>query len=429
MFMMNTLYLFGFVYVLFFIVKINGVKQIISSPPMFIFLVNYFYFFILYVILAPEDLVFKYTNALNIALVFVLSFLLTASVCKMNIRDNAVKSVLRKCTNIKANCKIVVLFLMFLSCKFFLIWSDIGTINPVEIFHISYIKVEGVQAEPGNYILSYVSQPLFWLLLMLSMNYLMENNNNLLLCIVIIGSMWSESCSGSKSFILLPLFYLFFLKNRNAHNINMLKTLCIMGVGALFVAVSLVWLNEIREGNASNDFMASFVYRIDYIPTLSGYLDLYKMFQTIWPPFEFAMNFLPHDVAHFLGIQKHLISFDVHYTQFASESDVLASRAGVGIAAINETLRPFNLNVPLFAAMLAGFVSAICTKFVANILAFEVRRRGVYIFSSIVPALQTIAFFEPGPTMFFKFIFSSIVTILVAMPVLFYMRVIYHVKD
>ena len=405
-----------------------GVRNTISSPVRLIFVANFFYFFVLYALLTINQ-VERYESAKLIIIAFGISFLVSEAILsqiKISTSPFRVSSIL--C--IVPHRSVVLVYFVVIGYLIFEAWNKIGVIDPFKALSTAYSLKSGVKPEPGSYVKILLMNSTIWLLFILSLQFSLTKNKLWLSTIVFSLFLYLQFFSGSKSALIMPFAILFFLRNRVGSEINLYKQVLIVSLAAVSIAFLLVHLNYVRSGIAyKGDFLSAFLFRIDFIPTLSGYIEKHQDFISVWPPFEFLMNFVPSKIAGAIGFERHTVSFDVLYTQFAYENEYrLSSSAGVGIAAVNETLRPLGLNIPLFAAIITGVVSSLATTIAHRLLAMEGKMGGVYLFAAIVPPFHVIAFFEPGPTAFFKILLSMFIVFVLIYPLLRTFGCIRHCK-
>lgn len=343
--------------------------------------------------------------------------------------------VLRPRYDIRFRKTIFPFYVALLIVGLFVTYTNVGTLSPSVAFHRTFLATSGVEREAGSFMFALVHQPALWFMFMVALYLALVNQKSQVLAAFLVGSAaYYGFFTGSKSGVILPFVYWMWvflivksmpwsqtsaIPRRFMSDKQAILTLTLLIALTIAVGYLLVALNELRSGYSSDsDFLEKFLFRVDYISTLSGYLDRHDDFVSQWPPLELFTNFIPGVVADDIGLNKSRLSFDVVYTQFAHNTYRLSSSASVGLAAINETLRPIGLDIPILAAVVAGWIAALLTDHFSRMMMMGQPSRRIFWVAAVVPQLHIVGFFEPGPTLLFKISFSLIVILAGVMPVL-----------
>jgi hypothetical protein len=408
-----------------------GIWGTIGAPARLLFFANSVYFFGLYFLLVPvpsEEIQY----AAGAVLIFLTSF---AAANQLVSKPRARAATTNERRILVVRPSLYWVYIAQLSIAVYLKYQEFGSFNIGTVFSSAYLASAGVAREAGSFVFDLVWSTSLWFVFILVLHAAIARQRSFFLCLwFVLLQTYYGAFSGTKSGVLLPSVYWLLLYWGNAfasgrrlmpnRHIALFRTktmsvisLCI-AAGA--VAYLLVYLNEIRSGyENSGGFVRSFVARIDYVPTLAGYLQQYEYFNHAWPVKELLTNFFPSAIADALGFDKGRVSFDVAYTQFSYADARLSSSAGIGVAAINETLKPIGLDFPYFAACIAGLIAAALTEVVTRKIRLDLSRGSGFWFATLVPPLHIIAFFEPGPTLFFKLGLSLLLVFCFLIPILF----------
>jgi hypothetical protein len=398
--------------------------HIFLSPARFILLANYVYYFILWAILIDQQKL-RYNELVTYSLTTLFSFGLLIGVLLYRRWQYILLPFYRPLdglTQIRPTRLIYIVFGIYVLILVTMKAREFDTFDPIRAFSLSYLIIEGVVPEKGVYVKRFIEQAMGWLLLFLAVDKALseKGTTRLLVSVLVLGNfVYLQSFSGSKSFVALPFWYFWLMAAWYGLISKRLQVLTV-SLGLLSIPFILVYLNLLRAGYrvellSFDAFIENLVWRMDLVEVLSGYLEHFEMASAqeglIWPPIAFVFYLLPWKIATAIGIEKPAVSFDVAYTMVGLNNPAhLGSSAGVGIAAMMETLRPVGIgNFPWLAFLLAGIFSAMLTEFWHDILKKAINKRGIALVGLLVPSLHITGFFEVSPTVISKIVIFFIV--------------------
>ena len=406
-----------------------GVTGMLQSPARLLFMGNAVYFFALFFLLTDvQSRPAEYAS--TIAVVFLCAFVATDFLAKVSLgRGPAIALQRKRHSVVGASPQIHYLYLAVVGVALYQEYIEVGSLDFATVFSASYLRVEGVMREAGSYAGPLIWRSFLWFVFLISLHAAVREKRGLLTVVLLLAQTSYGAFQGNKAALLLPsIYWLFLFWNSHSARSGEVRASArqrpvvsglVLLAAALGIGYLLVYLNGVRSGYVSDDdFIDLFRNRIDYIPTLAGYLSHHAYFEHIWPGREFIVNFIPSGFANALGIEKTRISFDVAYTQFAYGDYRISSSAGVGVAAFTELLKPFGMDIPTLAAVLAGAAAAVLTEWATKHIRNDLQAGGAFWFALLVPPMHIIGFFEPGPTLLFRLVLTALVVVIVVVPLL-----------
>jgi hypothetical protein len=392
--------------------------RVLSSPSRMLFLANYAYFFVLWSILVDMEYVpLEQQTTYGTSAAFGISFLLGVSIYRF-LPDVAAAPTISKTVEWTASLSPTVLiyvpYALYVVMTVAFRIDEYETLNPLEAFSRSYLAEDFALKERGSYVARYAHTATGWILYFLAIGRAIDSSSRwtryALLAAVVSTFVFVQTYTGTKSAVILPLLYLVFAF-AIADRISRSARIAIAATFICTIPLALVFLNLLRaQSDLEASFVESLLFRIDYVPVLTGYFQHERIFASIWPPFWTLLNLIPSQVADLFGIAKPDVSFDVAYTRLGLGNPwQMSSSAGVGVAATMETLKPLGMAWPLLAFVAAGLLAGLFTEFWHRLIAKAGRFGGMAFVAIVVPPLHIIGFFEVGPTLFSNIIIYFVI--------------------